>query len=307
LSDVNLAARPFECAEGDVLFQQGQTAEGMYLIKQGSVRIEVRTPGDENVLISRIGPSDIAGEMALMDTAVRSASATAEEDTHGYMISQQRFEMLRADMRPAGLAIMNRLGRQVASRCRAVVEDISGGRTAESAGPSGPSQWDRSYCDSELSLKRAQLKQLPIFSGFSDVDIQTLIEEGETWSFPARHLLFSRGGSPEGLVIVLRGALRSGLPRSMGGQHIFLHGPGTVAGVVSLIDGLPHPVDLSTRERSTILYISRSRFEELRHSGSAVSFNVCANVNTALVSLLRKLNNQAQLYKLLGSFTVGAE
>lgn len=311
LSDVNLAARPFECNAGEVLFRQGQQAEGMYLIKEGRVRIEVRTPGDETLKVSTIDRRGIVGEMALMDSNVRSATVLAELDTHGYMISRQRFEMLRTDMRPAGLAVMNRLGREVAARCRLVVEEIGTKGSdigMDGLGDTGPSHWDRKYRVNSLSmktdssLKLSQLQHLPIFDGFTPEEIESLLQEGENWLFPPGQLLFRRGDSPEGLVIVLRGALRSGLPEEMGSQHIFLHGPGTVAGVVSLIDGLPHPVDLSAREPASILFISRSRFEAMRHSGSAVSFNVCANVNSALVTLLRKLNNQASLYRLLGHF-----
>jgi len=74
---------------GQVIFQEGQPGNVMYAVKEGEVDILVH-----NKVIITVGPDDILGEMALIDTKPRSATAIARTDCKLVPISEKRFTFL---------------------------------------------------------------------------------------------------------------------------------------------------------------------------------------------------------------------
>lgn len=57
---------------GDLIFAEGTQADGMYVILEGNVDIQIH-----GQTVNVLGPREIFGEMALIDEALRSASAIA--------------------------------------------------------------------------------------------------------------------------------------------------------------------------------------------------------------------------------------
>lgn len=74
---------------GKVIFEEGEPAKKMYVIKDGNVDIKV---GDKTIM--SIGPGDLLGEMALIDTSSRSATAVASTDSQLIPIDEKRFTFL---------------------------------------------------------------------------------------------------------------------------------------------------------------------------------------------------------------------
>ena len=68
------------CLPEDKIFQEGAEGNCAYLIESGSVEISVLR-GNRNVSICILGEGDLFGEMALIDSGVRTATATAIEET----------------------------------------------------------------------------------------------------------------------------------------------------------------------------------------------------------------------------------
>jgi CRP/FNR family cyclic AMP-dependent transcriptional regulator len=62
--------------KGDFLLQQGKQTKTVYLLITGQARVE--TPS--KVLIAQIGPGEVCGEMAFLESGVASASVIAERD-----------------------------------------------------------------------------------------------------------------------------------------------------------------------------------------------------------------------------------
>jgi hypothetical protein len=65
---------------GDVIFGEGEAGEMAYLIVSGSVEI-LKRAGDRDIVIGQAGPGAIIGEMALIDSQPRMATARAFSDT----------------------------------------------------------------------------------------------------------------------------------------------------------------------------------------------------------------------------------
>ncbi|MBM3823858.1 MAG: cyclic nucleotide-binding domain-containing protein [Verrucomicrobia bacterium] len=99
---------------GEVIFKEGDAGDGIYMVIVGAVQISAMVNPAERRVLSRIGANDFFGEMAVLDNEPRSASATAEADSHLYFIP--RTEMLSMLERNPKLAVA--LVREFSQRMR---------------------------------------------------------------------------------------------------------------------------------------------------------------------------------------------
>jgi CRP/FNR family cyclic AMP-dependent transcriptional regulator len=302
LSDLTQAARPINCAAGEYLFKQGQQSDGMYLIQEGKVCVEVRTPGDEVLQVAEATGSDVLGEMALMDDGLRSASARALEDTLGHFISRQRFEMLKSDLRPAGIAVTTRLAKGVSSRCRVLMEEISGELSTESDTVNKASLVQKYLTQGKWPCDHSVLRQFRSFTDFTDNEITAFINGLERLKMPSGEVLHSLGDPPDGLYIVLRGALRLGLSSTQKNFQFNIHGPGQMAGYIEVLEGRTRAADITTRETSELIYLPTDRFNEICREKSPYVFKLLGNLSAQSVSQLRKINNIASRIASFGKF-----
>lgn len=80
---------PAEFKQGETIFKEGDDANVMYAVIEGSVALY-----HNNALINTLEADEIFGEMALCDNSPRSASAVAATDCKLSVVDQQRFEFL---------------------------------------------------------------------------------------------------------------------------------------------------------------------------------------------------------------------
>ena len=100
-----------DVAAGTVIFEAGSTGDEMYGVVEG--KVELRLPDGRAVAI---GPDDTFGEMALVDSSARSATAVALEDTKLAVIDKRRFLFLVHETPTFALQVMSSL----AGRLRAM-------------------------------------------------------------------------------------------------------------------------------------------------------------------------------------------
>jgi len=88
---------------GRNIFQEGDPGDGLYIIVEGRVQITCLVGQDQRRVLSRIAEGDFFGEMAVLDSQPRSATATAETDTQVYFIL--RDDLLKILARSPNLAV----------------------------------------------------------------------------------------------------------------------------------------------------------------------------------------------------------
>ena len=66
--------------ESEIIFEEGSLGYEMYLIHSGKVCLSVKQDKATEVMLAVLGPGDLFGEMALVESAQRSATAVAAED-----------------------------------------------------------------------------------------------------------------------------------------------------------------------------------------------------------------------------------
>jgi len=108
------AARELTFASGQEIFKEGDSGDGVHIVKHGLVEISVRVEQGARHVFSQIEPGDIFGEMAVLDDQPRSASAVAREDTTVYFIPRGALLDLVGQSPPLALALL----RQISNRLR---------------------------------------------------------------------------------------------------------------------------------------------------------------------------------------------
>jgi len=99
--DVELIEKTY--ANGEVVFEEGDTGRTFYLIAEGTIRISKKGRGDKQETLGLLTTGDFFGEIALLDNEPRSAQASAVSDTILAEIDEQHLQTIISQVPEAGL------------------------------------------------------------------------------------------------------------------------------------------------------------------------------------------------------------
>src|SRR5581483_4299179 len=97
---------------GTVLFHEGEEANLMFIIVDGQVRVLRTADGKEQVLAQR-GPGDFVGEMAIIESAPRSATLVTQGDVRLLAIEGETFKGILRERPEVSLAVLKSLSRRL--------------------------------------------------------------------------------------------------------------------------------------------------------------------------------------------------
>jgi CRP-like cAMP-binding protein len=105
--------------DGDVLFREGEPADGGYVVQEGAFSLASQhiSPGMKPVTV---GPGALLGEIALLTSTVRPATATALEPSSVIRIPRTLFMKMLEGYPDAA----RRLRKMIADRADAAMEEI---------------------------------------------------------------------------------------------------------------------------------------------------------------------------------------
>tara|TARA_B100001248_G_scaffold241598_1_gene208402 strand:+ start:74983 stop:75483 length:501 start_codon:yes stop_codon:yes gene_type:complete len=99
--------RSVKLKAGEVLFNQGDVGDTLFLVEEGSLEIIIQGDNKEQT-VAVLKPGDIVGEMALVTKEVRSATVKTSEETRLLALTKERFdEILKADPKIAIQVVHN--------------------------------------------------------------------------------------------------------------------------------------------------------------------------------------------------------
>lgn len=215
-------------AQNTLIFRQGEEADGLYLVVQGTVQIF--SEHDNNRLImSHSSKSHLFGEFLLCGNSIRSTSALALTDcrllfwpmkTFGALLLQQP-----EDFTPITTRLVRRLG------------------------------WNQTM----LALRLSSL-----FIGLNEQIARDLINALTIKSIPANTLLLKQSDPAEYMCIVINGQFqvcRENENRQP--EMLAVIGRGETVGEVGLISGSKRAANVFAIRDSTVAYLNRNAFERL--------------------------------------------
>ncbi|HUO00561.1 MAG TPA: Crp/Fnr family transcriptional regulator [Bradyrhizobium sp.] len=80
-----------DLAVGDVLFQKGDPGDALFGIRRGQIRLETSASDGTKLTLNLMGPGDLFGESAVLDSQNRTADATAGEPSELFVLKRNDF------------------------------------------------------------------------------------------------------------------------------------------------------------------------------------------------------------------------
>ncbi len=79
---------------GQAVYQRGAPGEALFLIEQGRVAVQYRTPNGEIRVLATMGPGDFVGENAVLTGEAYASDVIAQSETSAWALTRQDFEAL---------------------------------------------------------------------------------------------------------------------------------------------------------------------------------------------------------------------
>jgi CRP/FNR family transcriptional regulator, cyclic AMP receptor protein len=108
LARIAALSTEIEVSAGTVLMRQGEPGHEAFVIEKGKARATVR--GKKSTLM---GPGEVFGEMALLHSAPRSATVTAETDMNLVVLDSREFSTLLEDVPNVALKVLAAIGERL--------------------------------------------------------------------------------------------------------------------------------------------------------------------------------------------------
>jgi len=110
--------------QGETVIREGEAGDCLFVIVEGRVRTEKRTPAGDSWTVRFHAKGGVFGELSLLDRVLRSATVVTEADCTFLVIDRDRFHVF-GDRHPrAGLLVTRRLAERLGARLRRANEDV---------------------------------------------------------------------------------------------------------------------------------------------------------------------------------------
>jgi CRP-like cAMP-binding protein len=240
---------------GEQLWQQGESGDALYVVETGSLEVARRLPGRRELTLATVGPGDVLGELALLDSGPRTAGVRALEPARLLRIGRAEFHALVVSRNPWARLLRRRLTEiacaRLLQRHRTLASTLQGTPV-----PAVPLRGEDSS-----TPDHGYLIWLPFFRGYRATDLEQLLARASVERVPRGTVLISEGEVAAALFVTLNGAVEEVIRRDGGSIRVALAGPGHGFGYASLIAGGVATATAIARERSVILAIESAELE----------------------------------------------
>jgi CRP-like cAMP-binding protein len=300
LENLAALAEPFSLATDEVLFEEGDPADQVYVLASGRVEFCKRLPGDRSVTATYMGPGAIFGEMSFIAGLDRVAAVRAVEPTAGLALDARAVQALLGGPRPGASELGRRIEQAALATLRQLVERLAQ-RVSEDPGasepaPAAPPPPLVTTVDPEPD-ELDYLRTILFFGNFDAAELETLFRGLPRLSAPRGAELVAAGERPDDLLIVVRGATEATVRRGAAAARVRLCGPGRIVTHLGVLDDGPCPTSCRARERAILIAMPRARLAERSrdgdHLGARLHRAIYRDVVNAIVQADRPLARMA--------------
>lgn len=103
-------ATEFQAERGRVLIERGQPGTGLFLIEEGSVRVDL--PGGQS---TTLGPGEFFGELAVFADVPRTARVSVTDDLTGLAISRRDLLGLLLEEPSVAITLLQQMAKRLAT------------------------------------------------------------------------------------------------------------------------------------------------------------------------------------------------
>jgi CRP/FNR family transcriptional regulator, cyclic AMP receptor protein len=123
LAMVNSLMHEREYIANEVIFDEGEEGQGLFVVLSG--RVKITLPATVDQVLIELGPGAFFGEVALLDQSIRTAQARAVEDTQIVALFRAEFISLLDTHSSIASRISFQLAKVLAARLRQAVLNTS--------------------------------------------------------------------------------------------------------------------------------------------------------------------------------------
>ena len=103
----------------EVVFHEGDPGQQLFVIARGEASVRIRPAGaTRDIRLVTFSAGTVFGEVALLDTEVRSATVQADEELVCYVLEQEVFQKLAETHPDIAVTLLRNLGRELSNRLR---------------------------------------------------------------------------------------------------------------------------------------------------------------------------------------------
>ena len=135
------------------------------------------------------------------------------------------------------------------------------------------------------------IRQVDLFTDLDAQSLQMLVARSRVLSFRKNTVLMTEGESGECMYIIESGSVKIYISDEQGGElTLFVEGPGSYIGEISLLDDAPRTASAVTLENTRVLIISKSVFNECIALNPEIAFRIIR----AITQRLRKATDDTR-------------
>lgn len=108
---------------GEVVFVEGDIGRALFVLESGRVELTKTGPDGAPIHLHTLQPGDFFGEMALLESLPRTATATATEKSRLHLLYRSKLDALLGSQPRIGVTIMGHLARLLSARLRRITTD----------------------------------------------------------------------------------------------------------------------------------------------------------------------------------------
>jgi len=124
LKTLQQAAQEKKFPAGKEIFKEGDTGDGVYVIKDGKVQISGVLGNNNRFMFSQVEAGEIFGEMAVLENKPRSASAVADGETTVYFIPREAMLKLVEDSPRLAMNLLQDISHRLREFNRQYIEGV---------------------------------------------------------------------------------------------------------------------------------------------------------------------------------------
>ena len=113
LQRVAAISSELDIEDGEMICEQGEAGDQMFVIVSGEVRVVVKQGEQPEKEVARRGAGDVVGEMSIISGEPRVASVYAAGDVHCLCLDRLHFESLLRERPEISLAVMRELCKRI--------------------------------------------------------------------------------------------------------------------------------------------------------------------------------------------------
>jgi len=126
LEYVSELSRPRRFSAGQVVFEEGELGDSLFVIASGEVEVLRRNAAGEQKAIAVLGPPEFFGEMSLIDKEYRSATIRARSDAELLHLTAENLTTFRKQHRDGFTFVVINIARVLSARLREANTRLAG-------------------------------------------------------------------------------------------------------------------------------------------------------------------------------------